>query len=361
MKNKLLNKIITIILVSLIGLTSISSFNHVSAEELDNFSYTNQLVSTSNINKLDYPPVPPSPNNPKTWIGVLTALLTVIGYKNNLSFNKTINVLQNGFADNRTGVFVDSLIKNNPSFNFDKFASDNNVLSGNYTNINPSLIKDLHIDPKLCIDLEKHNTNINYNGGNKNYYTNNDYSSTNNYSVFNSSTNNINYTYNNQHYNYTVNNMFYNYVTNEYTFNITNNQNITYINNYNNTTIISPSGQSQKLYYKLPDGSNSLNLTEEQAKKGYKTSLHVASYSNGFDDDDLNFLFHFDGTEYDSAYPISDYSLKAIPNSVDYIDSSNPSFNQAIAFTDSFDLSVEGSNYNNYYSFRIYPQINDKW
>lgn len=361
MKNKLLSKIIIINLVSLIGLTSISSFNHVFAQELDNFSYTNQLVSSSNINHLDYPPVVPEPNNPKTWIGVLTALFTVIGIKNSLNFNKTINVLQNGFADNRTGVFVDSLIKSNPSFNFDKFASDNNVLSGNYTNINPSLIKDLHVDPKLCIELENHNTNLNYNGGNKNYYTNNDYSSTNNYSVFNSSTNNINYTYNNQTYNYTVNNMFYNYVTNEYTFNTTNNQNITYINNYNNTTIISPSGQSQKLYYKLPDGSNSLNLTEEQAKKGFKTSLNVASYSNGFDDDDLNFLFHFDSNEYDSAYPINNFTLKAIPNSVDYIDSSNSSFNQAIAFTDSFDLSVEGSNYKNYYSFRIYPQVNDKW
>ena len=361
MKNKFLNKIITIILVSLIGLTSISSFNHVSADELDNFSYTNQLVSSSNINHLDYPPVVPEPNNPKTWIGVLAALFTVIGIKNSLSFNKTINVLQNGFADNRTGVFVDSLIKNNPSFNFGKFASDNNVLSGNYTNINPSLIKDLHVDPKLCLELENYNTNNYYNGGNKNYYTNNDYSSNDNYSVFDSSTNNLNYTYNNQHYNYTVNNMFYNYVTNEYTFNITNNQNITYINNYNNTTIISPSGQTQKLYYKLPDGSNSLNLTEEQAKKGYKTSLNVASYSNGYDDDDLNFLFHFDGNEYDSAYPIANYTLKAIPNSVDYIDSSNQSFGQAIAFSDSFDLSVEGSNYNNYYSFRIYPQINDKW
>ena len=233
MKNKFLNKIITIILVSLIGLTSISSFNHVSADELDNFSYTNQLVSSSNINHLDYPPVVPEPNNPKTWIGVLAALFTVIGIKNSLSFNKTINVLQNGFADNRTGVFVDSLIKNNPSFNFGKFASDNNVLSGNYTNINPSLIKDLHVDPKLCLELENYNTNNYYNGGNKNYYTNNDYSSNDNYSVFDSSTNNLNYTYNNQHYNYTVNNMFYNYVTNEYTFNITNNQNITYINNYN--------------------------------------------------------------------------------------------------------------------------------
>ena len=360
MKNKLFNKFLSVILASFIGLTSISSFNHVSAAEFDS-SYTDQLVSTSNVSKLDYPPVVPEPNNPKTWIGVLAALFTVIGIKNSLSFNKTINVLQNGFADNRTGVFVDTLIKNNPSFNFGKFASDNNVLSGNYTNINPSLIKDLHVDPKLCIDLENYNTNLNYNGGNKNYYTNNDYSSNDNYSVFNSSTNNFNYTYNNQHYNYTVNNMFYNYVTNEYTFNTTNNQNITYINNYNNTTIISPSGTTQKLYYELPDGSNSLNLTEEQAKKGFKTSLNVASYSNGYDDDNLNFLFHFDGNEYDSAYPIVNFNLKAIPNSVDYIDSSNPSFNQAIAFSDSFDLSVEGSNYNNFYSFRIYPQINDKW
>lgn len=363
MKNKLFNKFLSVLLVSLIVLTSISSFNHVSASEFDS-SYNNQLVSSgSNIHRSPFmPPTVPGGGNPLTkWIGTLSSLGLVLGMVVGVNVGNTVKVLENGFADQKTSTTFNNIINNSPNFNIEDFANDPDNLNGNYQGLYNKYGSKLNVNTYTLEDLENYNKNLYYNGGNKNYYTNNDYSSNDNYSVFNSSTNNINYTYNNQHYNYTVNNMFYNYVTNEYTFNTTNNQNITYINNYNNTTIINPSGSTHKLYYELPDGSNSLNLTEEQAKKGFKTSLNVASYSNGYDDDNLNFLFHFDGNEYDSAYPIVNYTLMAIPNSVDYIDSSNPSFNQAIAFSDSFDLSVEGSNYNNFYSFRIYPQINDKW
>lgn len=363
MKNKLFNKLLSVLLVSFIALTSISSFNHVSAAEFDS-SYNNHLVSSgSNIHRSPFmPPTVPGGGNPLTkWIGTLSSLGFVLGIVCGVNVGNTVKVLENGFADQKTSTTFNNIINNSPNFNIEDFANDPDNLSGNYQGLYNKYGSKLNVDTYTLEDLENYNKNLYYNGGNKNYYTNNDYSSNDNYSVFNSSTNNINYTYNNQHYNYTVNNMFYNYVTNEYTFNTTNNQNITYINNYNNTTIISPSGVTQKLYYELPDGSNSLNLTEEQAKKGFKTSLNIASYSNGYDDDNLNFLFHFDGNEYDSAYPIVNFTLKAIPNSVDYIDSSNPSFNQAITFSDSFDLSVEGSNYNNFYSFRIYPQINDKW
>lgn len=363
MKNKFFNKFLSVLLVSFIGLTSISSFNYVSAAEFDS-SYINQLVSSgSNVHRSPFmPPTVPGGGNPLTkWIGTLSSLGFVLGIVCGVNVGNTVKVLENGFADQKTSTTFNNIINNSPNFNIEDFANDPDNLNGNYQGLYNKYGSKLNVNSYTLEDLENYNKNLYYNGGNKNYYTNNDYSSTNNYSVFNSSTNNINYTFNNQHYNYTVNNMFYNYVTNEYTFNTTNNQNITYINNYNNSTIINPSGATQKLYYQLPDGSNSLNLTEEQAKKGFKTSLNVASYSNGYDDDNLNFLFHFDGNEYDSAYPIVNYTLKAIPNSVDYIDSSNPSFNQAIAFSDSFDLSVEGSNYNNYYSFRIYPQINDKW
>lgn len=350
MKNKLFNKFLSVLLVSFIGLTSISSFNHVSAAEFDS-SYNNQLVSSgSNVHRSPFmPPTVPDGGNPLThWIGTLSSLGIVLGMIVGVNVGNTVKVLENAFADQKTSTTFNNIINNSPNFSIEDFANDPDNLSGNYQGLYNKYGSKLNVNSYTLEDLENYNKSLYYNGGNKNYYTNNDYSSNDNYSVFNSSTNNINYTYNNQHYNYSVNNMFYNYVTNEYTFNTTNNQNITYINNYNNTTIISPSGATQKLYYELPDGSNSLNLTEEQAKKGFKTSLNVASYSNGYDDDNLNFLFHFDGNEYDSAYPIVNYTLKAIPNSVDYIDSSNPSFNQAIAFSDSFDLSVEGSNYNNY-------------
>ena len=365
MKNKLFNKFLSVLLVSFIGLTSISSFNHVSAAEFDS-SYNNQLVSSGNSLNKDLwgnPQIPP-PNDPKLkpyWMGAVAYLVAMFSVKVNSPSNHTFNVLQNGLSDNSTSIFINNTLNNSPNFNMNDFANDPDVINGNFDSVYNKYSSKVNVDKNGFINLENHNKNLYYDGGNKNYYTNNDYSSVNNYQVYNNTTNHINYTYNNQHYNYTTNNYYYNYTNNTYIYNIANNQNISISNTYNNTTIISPSGATQKLYYELPDGSNSLNLTEEQAKKGFKTSLNVASYSNGYDDDNLNFLFHFDGNEYDSAYPIVNYNLKAIPNSVDYIDSSNPSFNQSIAFSDSFDLSVEGSNYNNYYSFRIYPQINDNW
>ena len=365
MKNKLFNKFLSVLLVSFIGLTSISSFNHVSASEFDS-SYNNQLVSTANNLNRDlwgYPQLP-SPNDPKLkpfWMGAVAYLVAMFSVKVNSPSNHTFNVLQNGLSDNSTSIFINNTLNNSPNFNMNDFANDPDVINGNFDSVYNKYSSKVNVDKTGFINLENHNKNLYYDGGNKNYYTNNDYSSVNNYQVYNNTTNHINYTYNNQHYNYTTNNYYYNYTNNTYIYNIANNQNISISNTYNNTTIISPSGATQKLYYELPDGSNSLNLTEEQAKKGFKTSLNVASYSNGYDDDNLNFLFHFDGNEYDSAYPIVNYNLKAIPNSVDYIDSSNPSFNQALAFSDSFDLSVEGSNYNNYYSFRIYPHISDNW
>ena len=365
MKNKLFNKFLSVLLVSFIGLPSISSFNHVSAAEFDS-SYTNQLVNSKTSLHKDlwgHPQLPP-PNDPKLkpyWMGAVAYLVALFSVKVNSPSNHTFNVLQNGLSDNSTSIFINNTLNNSPNFNMNDFVNDPDVINGNFDSVYNKYSSKVNVDKNGFINLENHNKNLYYDGGNKNYYTNNDYSSVNNYQVYNNTTNHINYTYNNQHYNYTTNNYYYNYTNNTYIYNIANNQNISISNTYNNTTIISPSGATQKLYYELPDGSNSLNLTEEQAKKGFKTSLNVASYSNGYDDDNLNFLFHFDGNEYDSAYPIVNYNLKAIPNSVDYIDSSNPSFNQAIAFSDSFDLSVEGSNYNNFYSFRIYPHISDNF
>ena len=299
MKNKLFNKFLSVLLVSFIGLTSISSFNHVSAAEFDS-SYTNQLVNSKTSLHKDlwgYPQLPP-PNDPKLkpfWMGAVAYLVAMFSVKVNSPSNHTFNVLQNGLSDNSTSIFINNTLNNSPNFNMNDFANDPDVINGNFDSVYNKYSSKVNVDKNGFINLENHNKNLYYDGGNKNYYTNNDYSSVNNYQVYNNTTNHINYTYNNQHYNYTTNNYYYNYTNNTYIYNIANNQNISISNTYNNTTIISPSGATQKLYYELPDGSNSLNLTEEQAKKGFKTSLNVASYSNGYDDDNLNFFFHFDG------------------------------------------------------------------
>lgn len=217
-------------------------------------------------------------------------------------------------------------------------------------------------------ELQTYLTNLLNNGSNKNYYTNSDKSKYNNYSVvntqsvYNSTTNNynetinkLNYTYNNTTYNYDIDNYTYNTYTNNYTFHTVNNNNITYINNYNNTTIVDNSN-TYNLYYRLPDGSDSFNMTEEEALKGYKTSLSVASYSNTYDSENLQFLYHFDGNKYNSAYP-KEVNLTLNPNSVEYINSAN--FNQALIISENVDINVDKSNL--YYSFRLNPRINDKF
>lgn len=206
------------------------------------------------------------------------------------------------------------------------------------------------------------------NGSNKNYYSDNNYTNYNNYSITNTTNkydtinntyydyiNNISYNYNNTNYNYEINNYTYNTYKNEYVFNTTNNQTITYINNYNNTTIIDNS-VSHNLYYRLPDGSNSLNLTEETALNGYKTSLSVASYSNTYDSDNLEFLYHFDGNEYNSAYP-KEVNLSFAPNSVEYISSAN--FDQALVLSENVNINIDKSNL--FYSFRLNPRMQDKF
>ncbi len=218
-------------------------------------------------------------------------------------------------------------------------------------------------------NIEVYASSLLKNGGNRNYYDGNGdnpiYNTTTNYPVFDKNSNTFKYTYNDINYNYNINNFNYNIINNNYTFNTTNNYHFTYINNFNSTTIINPNGQTQSLYYMLPDGSNSFNLTEEQAKKGYKTSLNVASYDSSYDDDDLLFLYHFDGNQYNSSY--SDNTRLLIePNSVEYINSSNPNFNQALVLTSPLDSN--SFNYINLFNdnlkdsfitFRIYPQVGD--
>lgn len=201
----------------------------------------------------------------------------------------------------------------------------------------------------------------NKNGTNKNYYLNPWSPSSNNptmnYSpiTYNSDDDiyNINYTYEGDTYNYSFSNSYYTTSNNSYVFDLTNNTQMTMINNYNSTKIIYE-GNTTDLYYMLPDGTNSYNLTEEQAKNGYKTSLSVGSYENRYDSADLQFLYHFDHNEYDSAYPVNSV-LSFSKNSVNYVQSGN--FNSALALEGSSDINVNRSGL--YVSFRFYPIIND--
>lgn len=196
------------------------------------------------------------------------------------------------------------------------------------------------------------------NGNNYNYYTNSNYSTTNNYSVTNSTTNNISYTYENTAYNYyyDVNNSYYNIENNTYNYYLSTNNYLTVVNNYNNTTIID-NGSNRVLYYRLPDGSNSLNMTEEIALNGYKTSLSVKSYENTYDSDDLVALYHFDGNELDSAYP-TQTNLNFTRNSIQYIGSSTP-FNESLALYGQSDISV--NKYGKFTSLRFNPIFNENW
>lgn len=195
------------------------------------------------------------------------------------------------------------------------------------------------------------------NGNNYNYYTTPDHTNTSNYNVVTNNNNvtNINYSYDNRTYNYTTNieNNYYNIQNNSYNFYFDQTNYLTYVNTYNNTTIIY-NGDTTELYYRLPDGSDSYNLTEEEAYNGYKTSLSVSSYENTYDSADLVFLYHFDDNEYDYAYPTNTV-LSFTKNSVNYVNDLN--FNHAIAFNGDTDISVNKSGL--YYSFRFYPLMDD--
>ena len=197
------------------------------------------------------------------------------------------------------------------------------------------------------------------NGTNRNYYTMPDHQNTSNYNIVtnNNQQTNINYTYNNTTYNYTTNieNNYYNIQNNSYTFYFDQTNYLTYVNTYNNSTIIY-NGATTELYYKLPDGSDSFNLTEEEAYNGYKTSLSVSSYENTYDSSDLQFLYHFDDNEYDTAYPTNTI-LSFSKNSVEYVNDLN--FGHAIAFNGDTIISVNKNDI--YSSFRFYPLIDDSF
>lgn len=103
-------------------------------------------------------------------------------------------------------------------------------------------------------------------------------------------------TYNNTYetinnYNYDIYNNYYNYYT---TNNITENHyHVT--NNYNNTYVFNNAGNyDYSLYYRLPDGTNSFNLTEDEIN-GIKTDFNVDNYQLQNSNSDVIGLYHLNG------------------------------------------------------------------
>lgn len=93
----------------------------------------------------------------------------------------------------------------------------------------------------------------------------------------------------------------YDIETNTY---ITNNYSYTYHINYTSITYIGASEEYNKvyeLYYQLPDGRNSADLTAEELK-ALNVSVDVVPYVRSTDNIALRSLYHFDGNVNDSSY-----------------------------------------------------------
>lgn len=96
----------------------------------------------------------------------------------------------------------------------------------------------------------------------------------------------------------------YNETTNSYT---TNNYNfaVTYNVSYTSITYIGTSEEYNKryeLYYQLPDGRSSADLTAEDLEQLSTVFADVLPYSRTADDVDMRALYHFDGDTLDSSY-----------------------------------------------------------
>lgn len=93
----------------------------------------------------------------------------------------------------------------------------------------------------------------------------------------------------------------YNIQNNTY---ITNNYHYEYHINYTSITYIGASEEYNKtyeLYYQLPDGRNSADLTAEELK-ALNVSVDVVPYIRSTDNTALRSLYHFDGNVNDSSY-----------------------------------------------------------
>lgn len=87
-------------------------------------------------------------------------------------------------------------------------------------------------------------------------------------------------------------------------YNITYNYSWTYHINYTSITYIGQTAEYDKkyeVYYQLPDGRDSADLTAEELEQ-IDYSLDVVGYGRSADDTSLRSLYHFDGDTRDSSY-----------------------------------------------------------
>jgi len=96
----------------------------------------------------------------------------------------------------------------------------------------------------------------------------------------------------------------YNTVTNSYVTNF-NTTNVVYNVSYTSVTYIGQTEEYQEryeMYYQLPDGRSSADLTAEDLEQLSLVFADVMTYARASDDIDMRLLYHFDGNTEDSSY-----------------------------------------------------------
>lgn len=96
----------------------------------------------------------------------------------------------------------------------------------------------------------------------------------------------------------------YNSSTNNYTTNYSTSQ-VVYNVSYTSITYIGQTEEYQEryeLYYQLPDGRSSADLTAEDLEQLSLVFADVMTYARASDDIDMRLLYHFDGNTEDSSY-----------------------------------------------------------
>lgn len=106
------------------------------------------------------------------------------------------------------------------------------------------------------------------------------------------------YTVNAYDYTYNITNNYYEY--NYYTYNISYNVTNTYINYIGSTSEFVPT--EYKLYYELPDGRSSADLTADEIAGMSFQFYDVINYAKSATDTYIRALYHFDGDTDDSSY-----------------------------------------------------------
>ncbi|MCI9263992.1 MAG: LamG domain-containing protein [Oscillospiraceae bacterium] len=175
--------------------------------------------------------------------------------------------------------------------------------SGNVTTIvgdGNKVQQEVNIDASNnTADNSQHLSNVTNITAGKFYVVNDDGTVTENYIdnlYYDNSTN----TYHADTYNYTYNttNNFYEF--NYYTYNIQYTYNNTYVTYIGSTAEYQP--KEWALYYELPDGRSSADLTEEDIAGLSFQFQDMVNYKRSATDTSLRALYHFDGNVEDSSY-----------------------------------------------------------